>query len=362
MPNFATVMKRILTTLLLCSAVFPLFAQKFLHEEYLDYFFENNEFDAGAEKYMESETFHSILLMPQVGISYKQSRVTEHRILAGVTVLRDMGSGEKLGDSFKELSIYYQVAHKLGGQRVFRAVAGVIPRYLLDGKYSQAIWSDEINFYDANLEGALLQYGARDFEAELGCDWMGKKGIGVRERFQVFSSGKWNVNKWLSAGWGLSFYHYATSDVAHNVIDNHLFNPWIKADFACLGHAFQELSVQAGLMAGYQRSRDIDPDPVMPFGTEIIFRAKKWNVCLQNSIYAGEDLYHYYDSPAPEGGVYASDLYLGEPTYRGFYDMAELLWTPHISKRLRLQIGAAFHFDSEGYQGCQQVVRLRTSF
>ena len=361
MPNFAEVMKRVLTSLLLCCAAFPLCAQKFVHEEYLDYYFDNREFDAGSEKYMESETLHSILLLPQVGLSYKQNRITEHRIMAGVSVRRDMGSGEKLKDSFKELSVYYQVAHKLGGRRVFRAAAGVLPRYLLRGDYSRAVWSDALVFYDTNLEGALLQYGAKDFQAELGCDWMGKKGGAVRERFQIFSSGRWDANKWLSAGWGLSFYHYATSALAHNVIDNHLFNPWLKADFACFAGFFQELSLQAGLMAGYQRSRDIDPEPVMPLGSEIIFRARKWNVCLQNSIYAGDDLYHYYDSPAPEGGIYASNLYLGEPTYRGFYDNAELLWTPRISKRLSLQIGAAFHFDGDGYQGCRQVVHLRFS-
>ena len=182
-------MKRILSTLLICFAVYTLHAQKFVHEEYLDFFFENSEFDAGSEKYMESETLHSILLMPQLGLSYKQGRATEHRIMAGVSVLRDMGSGEKLGDSFKELCLYYRASHNLGGQRSFRAAAGVFPRYLLEGDYSLAIWSDDKEVYDSNLEGALIQYSARDFDAELGCDWMGKKGTGVRERFQIFSSG-----------------------------------------------------------------------------------------------------------------------------------------------------------------------------
>ena len=352
-------MRTFFLALLLSFAATALCAQKFVHEEYYDYYFDNREFDAGAEKYLESETLHSVLIMPAAGFSFRQSENAEHRVMAGVSVLRDAGSSEKLKDSFKELSIYYQALAFLGGNRVFRAAAGVLPRYLLRGDYSRAVWSDALRFYDANLEGAVLQYGSKSFESELGCDWMGKKGPSIRERFQIFSYGRWGVNNWFSAGWGFSFYHYATSDVAHNVIDNHLFNPWLKADVACYAGFFQELSLQAGLMAGYQRSRDIDPEPVFPFGTEIILRAQKWNLCLQNSIYAGEDLYHYYGSPAPEGGIYASDLYLGESTYRGFYDRAELVWTPRISGRLSLQLAASFHFDTDGYQGCRQVVRLR---
>lgn len=356
-------MKRILLTgLFLAIAAFECGAQKFVHGEYLDFYFDNREFDVAGEKYMESETYHSVLLMPEVGLSYKQNKRTEHRIMAGVGVMRDMGSGEKIWDSFKEFSIYYHVKHKIRSKRRFEAAAGVFPRRLVEGSYSRAIWSDAQNFYDFNMEGVLLKYSTRRLYAEMGCDWMGKYGAATRERFQIFSAGKYKFFNYLSAGWSASFYHYATSAVAHNVIDNHLFNPWVKGDFAGFSGVFQELSVQAGLLAGYQRSREIDNDPLIPIGGEVIMRAKKWNLCLQNSLYAGADLYHYYDYPAPEGGIYASDLYPGENSFRGLYDRVELIWGPRISKKTALQITAAFHFDGSGYLGCQQVVRLRTAF
>ena len=352
-------MRRLLLSLVLFAAAVPGLAQKFIYGSYFDYYFDNREFDRSHEKYMESETLHSVLVAPELGLSFKQGEDTEHRILVGTDIMRDTGSGAKPGDSFREVTVYYNVRSRFGNDRSFEAAAGVFPRRLLGGRYSRAIWSDAHTFYDMNMEGVLLKYGAPAFNTEIGCDWMGMYSADRRERFQIFSSGEWKATDWLSAGWGLSFYHYATSAVAHNVIDNHLLNPWLKADAA--GHVpfFTELSLQAGWLAGYQRSREIDDQPALPMGAEFIFRAARKSLCLQNSLYAGQDLYHYYSYPAPEGGTYGADLYPGENTYRGFYNRAELIWTPRITKKMALQIVAAFHFDGSGYLGCQQAVRLK---
>ena len=350
---------------LLAWAAAAALGQKFVHGEYFDFYFDNREFDVAGEKYMESETLFSALLAPEIGFKFtqdkKSGRAVEHRLMLGTDILRSMGSGEKPADSFKELSIYYH-ADYVGKRFWFEGAAGVFPRRFVQGSYTRAIWSDAQTFYDFNMEGMLLRFGTARFSTELGCDWMGMYGTATRERFQIFSSGCGIINNWLSAGWSGSFYHYATSAVAKNVIDNHLINPWLKADAAKSIRALDELSLQAGLLAGYQRSREIDPDPVLPIGAEFIFRARRKSIMLQNSVYTGNDLYHYYDYPAPEGGVYAFNLYPGENTYRGFYNRAELIWTPRISKKTSLQVTAAFHFDAMGYQGCQQVVRLKTSF
>lgn len=359
-------MKRLVTSIILLAwAATAALGQKLVHGEYFDFYFDNREFDVAGEKYMESETLFSALLAPEIGFEFiqnkKSSRAVEHRIMLGTDILRSMGSGEKPADSFKEVSIYYH-ADYVGKRFWFEGAAGVFPRRFVQGAYTRAIWSDAQTFYDMNMEGMLLRFGNDRLSTELGCDWMGKYAAATRERFQIFTSGTATINNWLSAGWSGSFYHYATSAVAKNVIDNHLINPWIKADAANRTKALDELSLQAGLLAGYQRSREIDDNPTIPIGAELIMRARRKSLMLQNSIYAGNDLYHYYDYPAPEGGTYASDLYPGENTYRGFYNRAELIWAPRISKKTSLQITAAFHFDATGYQGCQQVVRLRTSF
>ena len=225
-------MHRLLLSLVLFAAAVPGLAQKFVYGSYFDYYFDNREFDRSHEKYMESETLHSVLVAPELGLSFKQGEDTEHRILVGTDIMRDTGSGAKPGDSFREVTVYYNVRSRFGNDCSFEAAAGVFPRRLLGGSYSRAIWSDAHTFYDMNMEGVLLKYGAPAFNTEIGCDWMGMYSADRRERFQIFSSGEWKATDWLSAGWGLSFYHYATSAVAHNVIDNHLLNPWLKADAA----------------------------------------------------------------------------------------------------------------------------------
>ena len=352
-------MRRLLLLLIFCAAALPGLAQKFVYGSYFDYYFDNREFDRSHEKYMESETLHSVLVAPELGLSFRQGENTEHRVLVGTDIMRDTGSGAKPGDSFREVSVYYNVRSRFGNGRSFEAAAGVFPRRLLGGSYSRAIWSDAHTFYDFNMEGVLLKFGSHRLNAEIGCDWMGKYAANTRERFQIFSSADYRIFSYLHSGWSASFYHYATSGVAHNVIDNHLFNPWVKGEFRGFTGIFQELSVQVGLLAGYQRSREIDADPILPVGAELITRVKKWNLCLQNSLYAGQDLYHYYSYPAPEGGTYGADLYPGENTYRGLYDRAEIIWTPRITKKMALQIVAAIHFDESGYLGCQQAVRLK---
>ncbi len=341
-------------------AMAPAMAQKFVYGSDFDYLFDNREFDVAGEKYMQSQTFHTAILRGEAGLSFNETDRTVHKIILGGSVVRDFSGSFFTDKNFFEASLYYMAAFKESDGRYFEAVAGAYPRALIKGRYSRAMWSDAYAFHDVNKEGVLLRYGKGGFDAELGCDWMGSYGPNSRERFQVFSSGSWTITRDFSAGWSGSFYHFATSQVAKNVIDNHLLAPWLKYDLSRL--PLQELSLQAFLLAGYQRSREIDRKAALPLGAEFIFRAKKWNVCLQNSLYTGDNLLVYYDYPAPEGGTYASNLYLGETTYKGFYDRVELIWAPNLTKEVKLEVVAAFHYDATGYQGCQQIVRLCSMF
>ena len=324
-----------------------------------NYLFDNREFDASDEKYTESETYFAAQLLPQIGILFTDASGTSHSIVAGVSILRDMGSGKKPSGSFDDLSLWYGAQHSFGRGRNLEASAGIFPRLMSDdGLYSNAIWSDVLRFYDSHFEGLLMKYSAPCFYAELGCDWLGKKTDTTRERFQIFSAGKWNLLDWIQAGWSASFYHYATSGVASNVIDNHLINPWLQ--FSVPGRV--DLSLKAGLLAGYQRARDIDERPHIPVGSEIAFRAGWKSLGVKNSAYFGDDQNIYYDYPAPEGGIYGANLYRGDNWYRDFYDRVDLSWNPRIGKKTRLLMMASFHFDRDGYLGCRQVVGFKTDF
>lgn len=353
-------LRQITAAVLVLAASVPAAAQKLIHHESFDYFFDNREFDVSNEKYMQSETFFAARLAPAIGLWLMDSEGTEHSLMGGVSILRDMGSGSKASDSFDEVNIWYSARRRFARRRSFEAAAGVFPRRLSNASlYSNAIWSDALRFYDASLEGLLLKYSSPCFDAELGCDWMGKWAAQARERFQIFSAAEWIPLRWLQAGWSASFYHYATSGVAHNVIDNHLLNPWLRLRAPRKLAFLDEFSLKAGLLAGYQRSREIDDAPALPLGAELVARAARRSICLQNSLYVGDDLAHYYDYPAPEGGIYGSNLYRGDNFYRGFYDRLDLIWTPRLSRRTSLTVVAGFHFDASGYLGCRQMLGFK---
>ena len=99
-------MRRLLLLLVMSAAAIPGLAQKFVYGSYFDYYFDNREFDVSHEKYMESETLHSVLVAPEIGLSFKQGKNTEHRILLGTDIVRDSGSGAKPEESFRELTVY----------------------------------------------------------------------------------------------------------------------------------------------------------------------------------------------------------------------------------------------------------------
>ena len=325
---------------------------------YLDYYFDNREFDVSGEKYLQSATLHSVRFTPTVGIALHSGDSTSHRLMIAADLLRDMGSRKKLLDSFDELTIFYDFRRNLRGDREFALLAGVFPRRQTEGDYGEMIWSDSLRFYDANLEGMLFKYRSPGFYCETGCDWMGKYSPDLRERFQIFSFGEWRFTRWARAGWSALFYHYATSGTAKNVIDNHILCPFATIDISRWTGFFDEFSFTVKGLAGYQRSRDIDAKPVMPLGGEYSMLLRKWRLNLGSCMYTGDDMMHYFDFPRPEGGHYGYDLYPGAPWYRSFYYRNELSWSPRLSEFVMLRLSARFHFDESGFLGSQQMVSL----
>ena len=293
------------------------------------YYFDNREFDLSQSYYYPSGTSHSVLVTPYAGLSVRQSASVNHRFMLGLELCRDMGSGLPFEDTFKELLAFYDVHAALPGGN-FEAVAGVFPRSFQEAEYTEAIYRGGLKFGDRNFEGCILKYGNGRFYAETGLDWTGMRGQTSRERFQIFTGGRWDATDWLRLGWSGSFFHYAGSVEAEGVVDNHLFNPYVRFNVGKYA-GVQELSLKAGAILTYQWDR-VQADAVSaPAGAEFVFSLKNWNVRLQNTFYVGGNLQPYYFSNDVLGVPYGGSLYLGNPFYRSLYDMGELSWTPRIS-------------------------------
>ena len=262
--------------MLLCVLSLPATAQRnrfsWEYDADLQYIFDNREFSISKDAIIPSGTMHTVVFAPTVGFSIQQSRYVQHRLTAGVELAHDMGTRD-WAQLPRELLLFYD-AHVRTRKGNFEALVGIFPRRYTEGSYGEAFYSGMYRNSDRNIEGTLLKWRAERFYAEIGLDWMGKYGYDTRERFQVFSAGSWQATRWLQLGWTGSFYHFACSQLAPNVVDNHLLEPWAKADFSRRTR-WQELSVQAGLLASYQRDRDFDAQPRIPVGGELKLTARR---------------------------------------------------------------------------------------
>ena len=355
-------MRRVLILLVLAALALPAAAQpaRFNWEYDADfrYIFDNREFAYSNDALVPSGTMNTIVLAPTVGFSVEQSPTVRHRLMAGVELAHDMGS-HTWADFAREPLIFYN-AHVRARKGSFDAFAGIFPRTNMEGAYGEAFFSGGFRNSDRNLEGVLLKWRAERFFAEIGLDWMGQYGHDTRERFQIFTAGRWQAMEWLQLGWSGSFYHFACSEIASNVVDNHLLQPWVKADFSRRTR-WQELSVQAGLYVAYQRDRGRGMTPEIPCGGEVKLTAKRWNVMLQNTTYAGGNLMPYFGQLDPAGIPYTTNLYFGTPCFNGFFNLSELAWTPQIARYIQLRLSARFYVNGQGFLGWQQIASLRFS-
>lgn len=328
---------------------------KFEYDANLHFYFDNREFAYSDDRITPSMTDNAIMLTPAVGFSVDQGLKANHRVMLGVDLLRNMGSGQTT-NLFREITIYYDAHVNLKKGR-FEGLAGVFPRRFMEGDYSESFYSDSLKFHDPNLDGILLKYRSDRFYAELGCDWMGQAGRERKERFEVYTAGRWNAVRWFALGWSGSIYHYAGSELAPGVVDNHKFNPYVLFDCACFT-GMQELSLKAGPVITYQWDRSRDEHPVGPMGGEAVLKLRNWNFCVENTAYFGDNLLYYYQGKDLGGNKYGNNLYRGLPFYTGFYDRVVVSWNPRITDWCRLNLSARMHFAKSGFLGWQQVLSL----
>lgn len=345
-------MKRILP-LLLAFLALPLSAQIPVQME-ADVHFHgavvNNEFDASNEVLSRSLTIAAVRFAPYVGLKFGE----QHHLKAGVNVLRDFGTpGQPLS---AEMAVWYQMDRKH-----FTLAAGIFPRSLLKYRYSDAVLGDKVRFYDALLEGFLLQWHKGRSRYEIALDWNGMKGEGRREQFNVITAGVGSLTPWLSLNWEGMFHHYASSLEVQGVVDDIFFHPFVSADFASFT-GLQRLVFQVGPMMGYQYDR-IQEDRRLPIGADIVIDAKKWGVGIRNEAYYGGSQAPFFGKADAAGNRYATNLYMRNSLWQitpdgspGFYDRLDLYWMPFICKEVTLQVRLVAHFGYGGFIGHQQVL------
>lgn len=369
---------------ILLTAVSASSQPRFTYDVDYEMNFDNREYS--PSKFSKSMTIFGARLTPAVGLEVCQPDSTNHKLMFGVDVMKDFGASpvsENLAGGqtdetaqslnnfslFRELTLYYNLEKKIGTTEV-SMYAGIFPRSRMQGKYSQAFFSDSLKFYDNNLEGLLLQFHRPKSEFEVGCDWMGQFGVSRRERFMIFSSGESIVAPMLTFGYSGYMYHFANSQQVRGLVDNILLNPYIRID---LGPKMklQTFSLTLGWLQALQHNRKHVGHYVFPGGGHLDLEVRNWNVSVKNHFFCGTDLMPYYNFKDEGGFKYGSELYLGDPFLRihenntlgtGVYDRLEVCYEPFSGRYLKMKVGAVFHFNNFHYSGCQQTVGVKVSF
>ena len=357
---------------------------RFVYDVDFEMNFDNREFY--RSDFSKSMTIFGARLTPVVGLQKFTADSASHRVMVGVDVMKDFGASpvsELLAGGeteetfsrlsnlslFREITLYYNLEEKIGDTGI-SLYAGIFPRSRMEGRYSQAFFSDSLKFYDNNLEGLLVQFHRPKANFEIGCDWMGQYGKARRERFMIFSSGEGTVAPLLTFGYSGYMYHFANSQQVRGLVDNILLNPYARLDLA-QKLDLQTFSITLGWLQALQHNRKHVGHYVFPGGAHLDLEASKWNVTVNNMLYYGSDLMPYYNYMDEGGFKYGAELYLGDPFYRihdnntpglGLYDRLEVCYEPSVGKHLNIKVAAVFHFNNFHYSGCQQLVGLKASF
>lgn len=346
--------------------------------------FDNREFY--RSDFSKSMTIFGARLTPVAGLQRFSADSASHRLMAGIDVMKDFGAspvsdllaGGKTDETLsrqnnlsmlREITIYYNLEDKIGDTGI-SLYAGIFPRNRIEGRYSQAFFSDSLRFYDNNLEGLLVQIHRPKANFEFGCDWMGQYGMARRERFMIFSSGEGVVAPLLTFGYSGYMYHFANSQQVKGLVDNILLNPYARLDLA-EKLDLQTFSITLGWLQALQHNRKHVGHYVFPGGAHLDMDVSKWNVSVNNMLYYGFNLMPYYNHHDEGGFKYGAELYLGDPFYRvhdnntpglGLYDRLEVCFEPSVGNHLNIKVGAVFHFNNFHYSGCQQLFGLKASF
>lgn len=351
----------------------PAREQKAVEMEYdliFNWTFLNEEFDGSGTDLFHSGTVAGARLSPYMGIRIDRGREGTHRVLAGVDILKEFGArpteqgfeADPLLENarlIREFALYYRYDNRFG-KTGFSAVLGSFPRVLTGGSYSRLIWSDAAVFYDNNFDGMLLQFRRPRSFYEIALDWNGLYGVDRREEFNVFTSGASGLTPWLSLGWEGMFHHYADSDHAKGVVDDHILHPWVRFDFS-EATGLQALRAQAGPVAYYCRDRRY-PGHEFRFGGQLETDVRQWNVGLSNTLYYGNDLLPYFSDTDAAGQPFGTGLYMRHPLYRissdpagipGIYDRLSLYWAPEIAEFLSIRLSGSVYFNN-GFAGLEQ--------
>ncbi|KAA6328275.1 hypothetical protein EZS27_022810 [termite gut metagenome] len=304
------------------------YSQKVVWSTNFDTQFDNREYNSN---FNESQTFFGAKLTPEIGIGWKQNH---SKLLIGASMIEEFGA--KMFEREPEMLLYY---HYNSSQ--YSVYTGRFSRKSIIGKYSNAFFNDSVRFFDANIDGVLLQYRKENGYVELAFDWDSRQSETRREKFMIFSSALLK-KQMIYGGYNFSMYHYAMVAGGNGVVDNIWVMPFVGLDLS--GKMFfDKLSLEAGWLQAFQNDRSNVGNYVKPNGIHIDTQIEKYKFGIANTLFYGDSMMPYYER-------YGSGLYRGDSFYNtnnGIYDRLEIYWKPLQCKDMNFKLSSIHHYDGK---------------
>lgn len=333
----------ILLLLLLCLLPFLSEAKlpvKFLYDADFMFYFDNIESDRSP--YADSQTLTGVRLAPEIGVGIADSTYGDHRLMAGVVYLQPFGAGWDAGKL--QLTAYYSFA-KSG----FSMQLGFLPYRNLIESLPDYLQSDSLNYYNANIQGALFQYQSRKGFASIFLDWRIMPAADKREAFRVVGTGQYR-KEWFNVGAWAQLNHLACSKPyidGEGVCDDLLLNPYVGFDLGKVT-PLDSFSIRAGYMLGIQRDRAAGLDYICNGGILEIFL--RWRfIGFKNSTYYGNPQFPLYDT-------YGSLLNRGDSYYQAsFYNRSDIFFYIYNNRFVNCYVSANFMISDGNFSCSQQI-------
>lgn len=349
-------LKRTILTLTLIAAVAAARAQEIFVGVEFDTYFDNREY--AANDFADDGTLFTGQIVPMAGIRWQE----RNSLVFGMELVRHFGDHTGEGDRvFSDVKprMYYKYEHA-----GVEAIAGIFSFGELSvNSYSRAIFNDENRFYHSCESGFMGRYTSQKREdsfVELVLDWEGMYSEECREMFRIVSGGRYSFGRNFYFGYGFSLLHFANSEIADNLVDNMILNPYIGTEFT----AWCDFDIRFGLLAAPQRGRSVDNEWQTPAGGELDITLRKKGFRLENNLYLGDNLQPLRNIISmPDTGItYGNEgLYAGESFYsttKGIYNRTWIGYeNSFFDDTVTINAGMAFHYDGSAL-GTQQLVQF----
>ena len=315
-------------------------SQSFIWKAKVHSFFNNNEFELSEFKI--PQTMAGIQAAPEIGLRFE----TVHTISGGVNILHKFGSNEAV-DKFYP-TMYYEF-----NKKPYRFLMGAFPRDMALDKYPRVFFQDSISYFRPNMNGFFWEISNGKNYLNFWLDWTSQISETERETFFAGLSGRYNKGVFYFQHFDYMFHFAKDFDpiVEKGIYDNGLSLTYIGVNLSKLT-PFDELDINAGWLAGLERSRAEDNKWIMNNGFLMETRLAYRRIGVFNTLYIGDGQMTFYNQ-------HSNKLYWGDPIYRaGTYNRSDFYIDFIKSNCVNLNLTYSLHF-AEGNVYHEQLLRVK---